>query len=418
MDLKKTGFYVGLGLALTGWSMAAQAADQCGLGNGQAAKGEPIQIGAIVGKTGPEDFSSAARAADAYFKCVNANGGINGRPIKYTIQDDTWNPEVAAQAASKLVKDTKVVAMAASTSFVECGANNKLYEQENVAVVAGVGVPRACFYGKNYAAMNQGPRLSTVGAAQYLVETFKVKNLTCVAPGIPGFGDWVCGGVEAYGKANGVNVKQVIFDPGQLDGNAIALQIAASKPEAVVLGMPRGMMLPILSAAEQQDLAKNAKYWGLPTSAYHVDMPKVAGQYWSDKLYVHMELQPLDNDGPDTRNWKAVMAKYGDRKDPIDSFSQAGHMAAKVVTQALLTIKGPVDRASTAKAIREVKNVKTDLLCAPWYFGPGERHQGNHAGRVAQITGGGFKTLTACFQTKDADLADILSLEAKGGLVN
>ncbi len=397
---------------------AAHAQDKCGLSNGKKASGEAIQIGAVVGKTGPEDFSSAARAADAYFKCVNANGGINGRPVAYTVQDDTWNPEVAAQAASKLVKDTKVVGMVGSSSFVECGANTKLYEQEGVAVVAGVGVPRACFYSKNYAPFNAGPRQSTIGAAQYITDTFKLKNVTCVAPGIPGFGDWVCGGVEAWGKANGVNVKQVIFDPGQIDGNAIVLQVAASKPDGVVLGMPRGMMLPILTAAEQQDMAKTIK-WGLPTSAYHTEMPKAAGKYWDGKLYVHMELQPLDNDGPDTKNWKAIMAKYGDKKDPIDSFSQAGHLAARLSTEALLGIKGTIDRKSVHDAFKAIKNQRTDMLCGPWYYGPGERHQPNHSGRVAHLTGGGFKTLTGCFQSKDTDLADVLELEGKGGgLVN
>ena len=396
---------------------SAHAQDKCGLSNGKKASGEPIQIGAVVGKTGPEDFSSAARAAEAYFKCVNANGGINGRPIAYTVQDDTWNPEVAAQAASKLVKDTKVVGMVGSTSFVECGANAKLYEQEGVAVVAGVGVPRACFYSKNYAAFNQGPRQSTIGAAQYIAETFKLKNVTCVAPGIPGFGDWVCGGVESWGKANGVNVKQVIFDPGQIDGNAIVLQVSATKPDGVVLGMPRGMMLPILTAAEQQDMGKSIK-WGLPTSAYNAEMPKAAGKYWDGKLYVHMELQPLDNDGPDTKNWKAIMAKYGDKKDPIDSFSQAGHLAARLATDAMLGIKGPIDRKSVADAFKGIKNQRTDMLCGPWYYGAGDRHQPNHSGRIAQLTGGGFKTLTGCFQSKDADLADVLAIEAQGGLVN
>ncbi len=398
-------------------SGSAYAADSCGLSNGKAATGEPIQLGAIVGKTGPEDFSSSARSAAAYFKCVNANGGINGRPVNYTVQDDTWNPEVAAQSASKLVKDTKVVGMVGSSSFVECGANNATYEQEGVAVIAGVGVPRACFYGKNYVSFNQGPRQSTLGAAQYITETFKLKKLVCVAPGIPGFGDWVCAGVEAYGKANGVEVSTVIFDPGKLDGNAIALQISAAKAGGVVLGMPRGMMLPILTGAEQQDLGKTIK-WGLPTSAYHTQMPKAAGKYWDGKLYVHMEMEPLDTDGKDTKNWKAIMEKYGDKKDPIDSFSQAGYMAARVSTEALLAIKGPIDRKSTFAAFKGLTKVKSDMLCAPWYFGPGDRHQPNHAGRMSLISGSGFKTLTKCFQSKDSDLADITAIEAKGGLVN
>lgn len=401
----------------TTFSVGAMAQEQCGLSNGNSAVGEAIQIGSIVGKTGPEDFSSSARAADAYFDCVNANGGINGRPIAYTVQDDTWNPEVASQAASKLVKDVQVVGMVGSSSFVECGANAKLYEQEGVAVVAGTGVPRSCFYSKNYAPFNQGPRSSTVGAAQYLVNTFGAKSITCVAPGIPGFGDWVCGGVQSYGDANGVKVNQVIFDPGQLDGNAIALQIMASWPEAVVLGMPRGMMLPILTAAEQQDMASSMK-WGAPTSAYHKDMPKAVGPYWQDNLYVHMELEALDKPAADTQNWRAVMAKYGQADDPIDSFSQAGYLAAKAATQALLGIDGEINRASAFAAFKGITKLETDMLCAPWYFGPGERHQANHMGRVTLLTDSGFDVLTECFQTEDADLADILSLEAAGGLVN
>ena len=77
---------------------AAASAPKCGLNNGKAATGQPIEIGAIVGKTGPADFSGSAQAAAAYFACVNANGGINGRPIHYSIEDDQWNPETAAQA--------------------------------------------------------------------------------------------------------------------------------------------------------------------------------------------------------------------------------------------------------------------------------------------------------------------------------
>lgn len=404
-------------LSLLGMAVDAHAQDHCGLSNGQKATGEPIQIGAILGKTGPEDFSTGGRAADAYIKCVNANGGINGRPIAYTMMDDNWNPEVAAQAANKLVRDTKIVGAIGSTSFVECTANNKLYEQEGVAVVAGIGATRACFYGKNYSPFNQGPRLSTVGAAQYLVETFKIKSITCVAPGIPGFGDWVCNGVETYAKANGVDPHTVIFDPGQIDGNAIALQVSATNPEGVVLGMPRGMMLPILTAAEQLDMGKSIK-WGLPTSAYNTQMPKAAGKYWDGKLYVHMELEPLDKDGPDTSNWKAIVAKYGNKGDQIDSFSQAGFLAARAATEALLSIKGPIDRQSVFTAFKGIHNFTSDMLCAPWYFGPGERHQGNHAGRIAEIVDGKFKTLTECFQTKDPDLADVTELEAKGGLVN
>jgi branched-chain amino acid transport system substrate-binding protein len=176
-------------------------------------------------------------------------------------------------------------------------------------------------------------------------------------------------------------------------------------------------MLPILTGAEQQDLGKTIK-WGLPTSAYHTQMPKAAGKYWDGKLYVHMELEPHDTDGADTKNWKAIMAKYGDKKDPIDTFSQAGYLSARMATEALMGIKGNIDRKAVHDAFKGITKAKSDMMCAPWYFGPGERHQPNHAGRMSHLVNGGFKTLTACFQSKDSDLADINALEAKGGLVN
>src|SRR5262245_15363751 len=96
--------------------VSAQSEDAalCGLGTGEAATGDPINVGAVVGATGPADFSSSGKAAAAYFNCVNANGGINGRPVNYIVQDDAWNPEQAAQIAAKLVNDDNVVAMIGS----------------------------------------------------------------------------------------------------------------------------------------------------------------------------------------------------------------------------------------------------------------------------------------------------------------
>ncbi|MEP7098857.1 MAG: ABC transporter substrate-binding protein, partial [Burkholderiales bacterium] len=152
------------GLVAVAAAGGAFAQAKCGLNSGKPAAGEAIPIGAVVGKTGPDDFSASAQAAAAYFKCVNANGGINGRPVEYIVADDQWNPETAAQVASKLVKDRKVVVLAGNTSFVECGANAKMYADEGVMVIAGTGVPRECFFAKNYVPINMGPRNSATVA--------------------------------------------------------------------------------------------------------------------------------------------------------------------------------------------------------------------------------------------------------------
>ena len=93
---------IGLGLAMSATAGIAQAATSCGMNSGEAATGKPILVGGIHGNAAPGDFSASTQAAAAYFKCVNANGGINGRPIEYLVENDQWNPELAAQAAAKL----------------------------------------------------------------------------------------------------------------------------------------------------------------------------------------------------------------------------------------------------------------------------------------------------------------------------
>ena len=409
-----------LALAVTGLASTlaiapASAADapKCGLNNGKAATGQPIEIGAIVGKTGPADFSGSAQAAAAYFACVNSNGGINGRPIHYSIEDDQWNPETAAQLAAKLVNDTKVVGMVGNSSFVECAANAKFYETNNVLVIAGVGVPRDCFHAKNIAPTNGGPRMSNIGAAQYLHDELKVKRLVCLSLNIPNVGDWSCDGIAAYGKSVGMEVKTILFDPASMDATSLILQAMAFKPDAIDFNTPKEGGIPLYAAAEQQQLGGKV-YLTAPTSHYDESVPKAIGPYWNQpgRVFIELELEPLDKHGGDVDNWHAVLDKYGKPSDQRNTFSQAGYLAALAATNALLKLDpAKIDRASVTEAFRNIKDLKTDVSCSPWYFGPGEEHNAIHAGSVAEIVNGKFVTRKSCFQMIDPDLAGIVKME-------
>ena len=392
---------------------SAANAPKCGLNNGKAASGQPIEIGAIVGKTGPADFSGSAQAAAAYFACVNANGGINGRPIHYSIEDDQWNPETAAQLAAKLVNDTKVVGMVGNSSFVECAANAKFYETTNVLVIAGVGVPRDCFHAKNISPTNAGPRMSNIGAAQYLHDELKVKRLVCLSLNIPNVGDWSCDGVAAYGKAVGMEVKTILFDPASMDATSLILQAMAFKPDAIDFNTPKEGGIPLYAAAEQQDLGGKV-YLTAPTSHYDSSLPKAIGPYWSQggRVFIQLELEPLDKHGGDIDNWHAVLDTFGKASDQRNTFSQAGYLAALAATNALLKLDpAKIDRASVAEAFRNIKDLKTDVSCSPWYFGPGDEHNAVHSGSVAEIKDGVFVTRKSCFQAVDPDLAGIVKME-------
>jgi branched-chain amino acid transport system substrate-binding protein len=71
-----------------------------------------ILLGGTSPLSGPASaYASVARGADAYFKYVNARGGVNGRTIQYKYVDDAYNPAQTVQVTRQLVEQDKVFAI-------------------------------------------------------------------------------------------------------------------------------------------------------------------------------------------------------------------------------------------------------------------------------------------------------------------
>ncbi len=72
-----------------------------------------VTIGSTQPLTGPAapGYSEIAPAANAYFKYVNAHGGVNGRTINYTFLDDQYNPTSTSTQTHKLILQDNVFAI-------------------------------------------------------------------------------------------------------------------------------------------------------------------------------------------------------------------------------------------------------------------------------------------------------------------
>jgi branched-chain amino acid transport system substrate-binding protein len=401
----------------------AQAAKpDCGENTGKAAAGKPIPIGAVTSMSGIASFKEADDAARAFFDCVNANGGIHGRPIAYHDEDDQSKLDVAAQAAKKLVEDEGSYIMVGSTGFVDCVANADYYAKQNILEI-GLGIPPQCFQSKNIAEINAGPRASAIGAVDYARRKLGIKSMVCVIYKQPG-AEYICGGPETgggvyeWGQKYGVKVTSIYPDPSSPDFQSIALQVMATGADSVQLLFVDDQGAQILAAAQQQDGAAKMK-WTAPTSWYTVRFPgAIDTKYWNDRVWINSELAPMDAEGKDNQNWVAVMDAYG-AKYLRDSFSQAGYIAARIAVRAMLGIKGEVDRNSVTTAVQNMKPYDTDILCAPWYWGGPDaaEHQGNHVTRTVTISDGKFKFVEGCFPVADPGYAKtIVPIEEKLGV--
>lgn len=418
-------YLLGMSCGLVAVAMAGAASVQtanaqsvsCGLSNGKVATGEAIMVGALVGRTGPDDFSSPSKAAATYFKCVNENGGINGRPIEYLVEDDQWNPEIARQVAVKLVRDKKVVALVGSGSFVDLAVNGKFYVDEGVMTMSGACPVSECFETANSAPLEAGPLAAAVGVAQWAVENLGTKNIVCVTNPIPNSGPYSCNWVVDLMKRKGGEGTIVTIDPASADMNSAVLQLLISEADTVLIHLPVGPASAFLNAVEEQGLRDNYK-WVASTPLYDEDVPAALGEYWEDKMFINATFSAFDGKGVDSLNWRAVMDKYAQPDDPRDSFSQGGYLAAKFFVNALLTLDpAKIDRASASDAIRKI-NETSDLICGTYYVGDAKRHNPVHGLIMMQLIKGGFKQVGECADIDTPYIDDIRITEKAMGIVS
>jgi ABC-type branched-subunit amino acid transport system substrate-binding protein len=74
-----------------------------------------IKIGNIAPYSGPASaWSASARSSAAYFKRINADGGINGRKINFISYDDAYSPPKTVEQARRLVEGDEVLLIFAS----------------------------------------------------------------------------------------------------------------------------------------------------------------------------------------------------------------------------------------------------------------------------------------------------------------
>jgi branched-chain amino acid transport system substrate-binding protein len=393
---------------------AAGPAAKCGLGNGQKATGEPIKIGALATKQPGTDFSEIPRTTEAYFKCVNDNGGINGRPVEMVIETEQTDPGQAASLAKKLIETDKVVGIVGNTSLIECAVNHKYYESKDFYVI-GSGIAPECYSTSNFAAVNMGPRYSVDGAAQYLLRQ-KVSKIVLVQANVPGTG-YVAEGFQLISKDAGTPTQDIHENVPIQDANSVAVKAvqAAGDGGGVLLNFTPPEALKILQAASQQGLQDRVK-WACSTPCNTDFLADALGPQWNDKLGVNAELNLTNATDPDSTLYREVLKKYAP-KIPLGSFSQMGFVEGAIATSAMLGIKGDITAESVNEAFKNVKDFKTGILCKPWYYGEAPLHIPNNVDRTTTPKDGVMVEKEACFPISDVDppIKQVREIEAQQG---
>ena len=376
----------------------------CGPKPGVAASGTPINIGTIDTKQPGTDFSDGPNMINAYFACVNANGGVNGHPVKLFVEYDQTQPAQIAAAAKKLIQSDHVVGIVGVFDLLECTIDQAYWKQLGIYEM-GAGIAPECWSTPNSAAVNMGPRYSSDGAEQYGLSQHPSK-IVFVQSNVPGTG-YIAAGPTALAKAAGVPITALTENVPINDANSVALDLVnkAGSNGWVVLNFTPPEALVILQAAQKLGLEDRVKGWGCSTPCNTDFLASALGPKWNHKLFVNAELTSADDhNGPEMQLYKNILKQYGSAvAGGIGSFSQMGYLLGKFSVDALQKVTGPYTIASVNAAFKNIKDEKTELLCQPWVYGDYPLHIPNNADFTTTPDNGKMVTAQGCFNVSSDD---------------
>jgi branched-chain amino acid transport system substrate-binding protein len=360
-------------------SAATTSTSSCGTKPGVAATGTPIPLGGINTDQPGTSFTDIENMANAYFTCVNANGGINGHPIKYYMETEQTNASQIASEAKQLVQTDHVVGMVGVSSIIECSVDDSYWQAQGFNVIAA-GIAPECYSTPPYADVNMGPRYSSDGAVQYAL-TLHPSKIVFDQSNVPGT-TYIAAGPNALAAAAKVPITDDTTNVPISDADSVAIQLVdqAGKNGAVVLNFTPPDALVILQAAQKLNIEDNVKEWGCSTPCNTDFLAQSLGSKWDGKFFVNAELAPPDVETTPTMNlYKAILAQYGHAvSGGIGSFSQMGFTTAELMVKALESVKGAYTVASVNAAVKALKDVNTGMLCQQWTYGSYSTHIANN----------------------------------------
>jgi branched-chain amino acid transport system substrate-binding protein len=385
-------------------STGSTSTSACGKKPGVKATGTPINIGTIDTKQPGTDFSDGPNMIIAYYNCVNANGGVNGHPVKlYVIYDQTQPAQIAA-AAKQLIQTDHVVGIVGVFDLLECTIDQSYWKQLGIYEM-GAGIAPECWSTPNSAAVNMGPRYSSDGAVQYGLSQHPSK-IVFIQSNVPGTG-YIAAGPAALAAAAHVPISETTANVPITDANSLALSLVdkAGPNGWVVLNFTPPEALVILQAAQKLGLEDRVKGWGCSTPCNTDFLAKALGPKWNHKLFVNAELtSPDDHNGPEMQLYKSILAQYGQAvAGGLGSFSEMGYLLGKFSVDALNTVTPPYTIANVNAAFKNIKDEKTELLCQPWVYGNYPLHIPNNADFTTTPDNGKMVTAQGCFDVSSAD---------------
>ncbi|MBB4303250.1 branched-chain amino acid transport system substrate-binding protein [Rhodobium orientis] len=347
-----------------------------------------VTVGAFTPVTGPVPFYAIlTHAADAYYKNLNENGGIDGWTVNYVTKDDGYDPARSVAVTRQMVEDDGIFALSAPIGTATNVAVLPYAREVGLPVVGPIGGASAFFVEPTVFPLLPDYGWSAASNLDYAISDLGLTKVALLWENDE-LGKSAQRGVDAYmAKAGKELAESVPFDVKTTNFSPHIRRVANSGAEAVILFGSNANLAAALKAADLQGLDVK---WFAPFFTADPSTRKLTGGLL-DGVYFSSWLLPVSSDEPEIAAYRDAMAKYYP-DDPVGVFGLNGWSNAAIFHkgfEALLASGKELTRENLVAALETLDGAAVGGARGVT-FKPGD-HRGTRQEGIIQATADGFE---------------------------
>ena len=321
-----------------------------------------IKLGTSFPLSGPASaYSTISRAQKAYFEKINAEGGVNGRKIEYTVLDDGYEPPRAVNNARRLITQEKVFAL---FNVLGTPPNLAIWDYVNQQKVPHVflatgGVEWGEDVDKHPYTIGWQPDYVTEGKAMgaYLKEE-KPRREIAILYQNDDFGKGLIGGLEE--EIDGSQIKIVDRESYEVTDPTVAGQVsklARSNADTFIMvatPKPAAQALGTVAKSDWKPLKMMSNVSASKALVFEpVGIKPAVGALAPN--YLKDASSPEWRDDAAMKEYKAELKKYAPRLNPNESFNVYGWSSAHTMVETLKKLGDDVTREKLMETVRDLE---------------------------------------------------------------
>ncbi|WP_158922021.1 ABC transporter substrate-binding protein [Acidisphaera sp. S103] len=326
------------------------------------------------------------------FDQVNAAGGINGRKIKYVVEDNQYQIPRSVQAANKLINRDGVFIMVANAGTPMNNAVMPEQLAKGVANIFPLTSARSMYEPLNHLKFGLGSSYydQVRAGLKFFVEK-RGKKHVCTMAQDTDFGRDITDGVKDQLKAENMTLAgETLHKPTDTDFSASVARMRDAGCDFIVLGTIVRDAVQIISAVRK--IGWNVDMMGQAAS---YDEAVATAPGGTTNGFYSMTPMLFVTEGDTSPAVKAFDAAYSKKFDKSPNFAaQIGYTGAEVVVQALKNAGKDLTPDSFVAGLESIKNYH-DIFGSPTISFSQTKHQGSNESFLCVVKDGHWQPAEA-----------------------